>query len=903
MPLEVTLNTKQVTLTIDSVEVTAPEGTTIFNAARGAGIEIPHLCYDPDLDLPPTAACRLCIVEVQGAATPVASCAYPVAPGMVVRTDTESLRAIRRTIIELMLLDHPHDCATCDKAGDCALEQYAYAYGLRERCAPCETIQAEPDAEAPMLEYDRTRCILCGRCAAVCQRVQEVAAVDFLGRGFDTRIGLPPGLEREDSDCELCGNCVAVCPTGAISARRMCGLRNATKVRTTCSYCGVGCTFDLNVADGRVVGVTTDYDNPVNGKWLCVKGRFGYEFIHHPDRLTTPLIRRGGKLEPATWDEALGVVASRLKEIKAAHGPDAIGIMSSSRCTNEENYLMGKLARAVIGTNNVDQCARTCHAPTVAGLDTSFGSGEMTNSIREIPNAKVLFVIGSNTTEAHPIIGLMMKEAVRNGATLIVADPRRIWLTKIAKIHLPIRPGTDLALINGMANVILSEGLANEEFIRSRTEGFEEFRKIVEQWPPERAAQLCEVDAEDIKAAAREYALAKPGAIFYTLGITEHTCGTYNVQALANLAMLTGQVGKESSGVNPLRGQNNVQGSCDMGALPDVLSGYQKVTIEENRRKFEEAWKCKLPDKTGMTITDMIEAAAAGDLKALYILGEDPVMSEAHAAFIREALGRLDFLVVQEMFLNETAKMADVVLPASCFAEKDGTFTNTERRVQRIRKAVDPPGEAREDWRIITDIMRWLGYPNDYSSPSEIFDEMAWLSPMFAGINYERIDKVGLQWPCPSADHPGTKLLHAERFTRGLGKFTPVEYTPPAEMPDSDYPMVLSTGRVLYHYNVGTMTRRVKGLAEKSPDCFVEINPKDLAKLGASDRQMVRVSTRRGSVVARALATEKVKPGMIWMPFHFAEASANELTIDAYDVVTRTAEYKVAAARVEVAET
>ena len=526
----------------------------------------------------------------------------------------------------------------------------------------------------------------------------------------------------------------------------------------------------------------------------------------------------------------------------------------------------------------------------------------MTNSIGEIPNAEVLFVIGANPTEAHPIIGLKIKQAVRNGATLIVADPREIWLTRIAKMHLRLRPGTDLALVNGMANVILSEGLANEEFIKTRTEGIEEFRRVVDQWPPERAAQVCEVDADDIRKAARLYARANPGAIYYTLGITEHTCGTHNVMSLANLALLTGQVGKESSGVNPLRGQNNVQGSCDMGALPDVYSGYQKVAVEENRRKFGQAWGVELPEKPGLTLSDMVESSFHGRLKAMYVLGEDPVMSEAHANFVREALGNLDLLVVQDIFMSETAKLADVVLPASCFAEKDGTFTNTERRVQRVRKAVEPPGEAREDWQVLIDLSNRLGYRMEYSSPEEVWNEMAHLTPTMAGINYARIDKVGLQWPCPSEDHPGTRFLHAERFTRGLGKFTAVEYTPPREPPDDEFPWLLSTGRTLYQYNVGTMTRRVHGIAKKSPDSFVEINPKDLEKIGAQEGGMLRVSTRRGSVTVRAVATRKVKPGNIWMPFHFAEAPANDLTIDAYDNITGTAEYKVAAARVEVTQ-
>ncbi|MCL5103467.1 MAG: formate dehydrogenase subunit alpha [Armatimonadetes bacterium] len=895
------MNNDQITLTIDGVAATVHKGATIFQAARSVGIDIPHLCYDPELDLLPSSSCRLCVVEVEGARGPVASCSHPAAQGMAVRTQSESLQEMRRMVIELLLSDHPHECYTCGHSGLCVLETYAYDMGLRERRMAVTTTVVEPDRDTSALVHDESKCILCGRCVAVCHGVQAAGAIDFFGRGFDTEISLPPGVSREDSECEWCGNCAEVCPTGAISAGRMSFLPGTQKVRTTCTYCGVGCQFDLNVWNGRVVGVTTKNDNPVNGPWLCVKGRFGYEFIHNADRLTKPLVRRDGELVEASWDEALDYVAKRLTQIKAESGPDSIALMSSSRCTNEENFLMQKLARAVIGTNNVDQCARTCHAPTVAGLAEAFGSGAMTNSIGEIPHATVIFMIGANPTEAHPIIGLKIKEAVANGANLIVVDPREIWLTSLASLHIPIKPGTDLALINAMAYTIIHEGLADEEFIKSRTEGYEEFRKVAEEWPPERAAEVCEVSAEDIRTAARAYATAERGAIIYTLGITEHTCGTRNVLGLADLAMLTGQIGRESTGVNPLRGQNNVQGSCDMGALPDTYPGYQKVAVEANRLKFEEAWGVKLPQSKGMMIPDMLEGAFEGHLKALYILGEDPMMSEPHTHHVRQCLENLDFLVVQEIFLSDTAKMADVVLPASCFAEKDGTFTNTERRVQRVRKAVDAPGEAREDWRIITEISKRLGYPMEYASPKEIWDEIARLSPPFAGINYERIDKVGLQFPCPTPDHPGTKFLHNGRFTRGLGKFTPVPHTPPAEVTDAEYPLILTTGRTLYHYNVGTMTRRSAASARKSPDNFVEIHPADLEKLGGTDGQMLRVNTRRGTIVARAIATKKVKRGRIWMPFHFSESSANVLTIDALDEITKTPEYKVAAARVEVA--
>ncbi len=579
------------------------------------------------------------------------------------------------------------------------------------------------------------------------------------------------------------------------------------------------------------------------------------------------------------------------------HGPESVGFVSSCRCTNEENYLMQKMARQIFGHHNVDQCARTCHAPTVAGLAMTFGSGAMTNSIGEIQDCEVLFIIGSNTTEAHPVIALEMKKAYARGAKVIVCDPRRIKMCDYAAIHIQHRPGTDIPLINAMMNYIISEGLHDEEFIENRTMGFEELAETVAGYDVDEVAAQCGVDAELIRQAARIYATGDKSAIFYTLGITEHTCGTDNVRSLAHLAMLTGHVGRESTGVNPLRGQNNVQGGCDMGAMPDTYPGYQKVTDPAATAKFSEAYGRELPTENGWTTTEMLSRAKAGDIKALVVMGEDIVMSEPFMSHTREALDALDLLVVLDIFMCETAKIADVVLPAASFAEKDGTFTNTERRVQRVRAAIEPVGNSRPDWVIMCDLARSLGYDWDYGHPSEIWDEMAGLTPMLAGINYERIEGVGLQWPCRDREDSGTPVLHCEEFACGLGQFFSLDHRDPAEMPDADYPFILSTGRTLYHYNVGTMTRRSAASNEREPEAFVEISVADGAKLGIATGDKVKVTTRRGELTLTAWVTERVTAGLIWMPMHFAEQAANELTIDAFDNITGTAEYKVCAAR------
>jgi formate dehydrogenase alpha subunit len=729
-------------------------------------------------------------------------------------------------------------------------------------------------------------------------------ALTLRGRALDVQVATGLDLPLNDTTCELCGLCISTCPTGALYERSAEGLGRAkelVKVRTTCPYCGVGCQIDLNVnpKTNRIVRVTGEPGCVPNDGNTCVKGRFGFHFVHSPERLTTPLIRQGDSFRQASWDEAIRLVGQRLREIRDRHGPDGIAFISSCRCTNEENYLVQKLARTAGGTNMVDQCATTCHAPTVAGLAAAFGSGAMTNSIGEIKDAQTLFIIGSNPTEAHPIVGMEMKKALRREAFIIVCDPRKTWIAQHAHIHIQHLPGTDNMLVNAMMNHIIERGLYDKPFVDQRCENFEALRENLKECTVEKAAELCRVDTDLIRRAAEAYAKGNPSAIFYTLGITEHTCGTENVKNLANLAMLCGQIGKPSSGVNPLRGQNNVQGGCDMGAMAYALPGYQKWTDPAIRAKFEKAWGVKLPDNKGGRITDFIEQAGAGTLKALYCMGEDPALSDPNQAKVIRNLKQLEFIVCQEIFMSETAKLAHVILPGACFAEKDGTFTNTERRVQRVRKAVDPPGDAKPDWQILCMVSTAMGYPMLYEHPGQIWDELAGLTPSLAGINYARIDKVGLQWPCPAPDHPGTAYLHKDRFTRGKGLFHVIRHRPPAEVPDREYPLILSTGRTLYHYNVGNMTRKSAGIIQKQPESFVEMNPQDARQLGIGDSERVRVSTRRGSLVVRAVVDDRVRPGVIWMPFHFVESSTNVLTNDQFDDVTRTGEYKCCAARVE----
>jgi len=892
-----------VAVTINGMKVLGRQGQTILELALENGIDIPNLCYDPRLA--PAGACRLCMVEVEGQKAPVTSCTFAISDGMVVRTETDEIRELRKTVLELLFYEHRGACTTCDKNGNCLLQKYAYEYQLDESVftAPSESEPAENYTTGnEAIEYDAGKCIRCGRCIRICEEVQMDSALTFKDRASGVEVSTFFDIPLNDSTCELCGQCISTCPTGALYERRAKGrgqCKDLVRTRTTCPYCGVGCQIDLNVNNNNIVRVTSPVGVIPNDGNLCVKGRFGMDFVASDERLRTPLIKRKGKLEEASWDEAIELVAEKLGEIKAAHGADSIGGLSSAKCTNEDNYVFQKFIRAGIGTNNVDHCARLCHASTVVGLAKAFGSGAMTNSIDELKDAGCIFVIGSNTTEAHPVMGLGIKEAVvKNGCDLVVADPREIDLVRFAKLYVAQKPGTDVALVNAMMNVIIAEGLHDKQFIEERTEDFEKMAEVVKDFTPEKAEGITTIPAEKIRQIARIYANASSSSIIYSMGITQHTTGTDNVLSLANLAMLTGNIGKESAGVNPLRGQNNVQGACDLGALPNVYPGYQSVEDEKIRAKFEKAWGKELSAKKGLTVIEMLHAVETGDIKAIYIMGENPALSDPNLNRTRKALDAVDFLVVQDIFLSETAKYADVVLPSVCFAEKNGTFTNTERRVQRVREAVAPPGQARGDWQILCEVATKMGYPMGYDCAGKIMDEIASLTPIYGGMSFERIDLVGLQWPCPDKDHPGTKYLHKGKFTRGKGKFHPVEFKDPAELPSKKFPFVLSTGRLLYQFHTGTMTRKSSAINQVSPTGFVEIHTDDAERLGIGDGETVEVATIRGKVTTLAKVTPNIGRGWLFMPFHFQEGPANMLTIDALDPLAKIPEYKVCAAKI-----
>jgi formate dehydrogenase alpha subunit len=930
-----------VQLRINNQNILANKGQSVLEAAGEQGITIPTLCHHKDLS--PVGSCRLCVVEVEGWRGQVAACTLPVSEGLVIKTETPSLSQARKSILELLLLNYIDEGYTNNGNGHDEFIRWVEHYGAqlpqgfesRKRYA----VDQDPN---PFVWVDLNKCILCTRCVRACAEIQGRFVWGVGNRGYDTKIIAGANTTMLDGRCESCGACVAYCPTGALDDKMAIGLGRPDKlVTTTCTYCGVGCQLDLNVKDGQIIRVTTRPEAAVNGMHLCVKGRYGYDFVHHADRVTDPMVRsyllNGGVRDPKAgrgewvkvdWETALSIVAKKLANVKENHGSDAIGVLASAKCTNEENYLMQKFARQVVGTHNIDHCARLCHSSTVAGLAACFGSGAMSNTMDDIAaDAQAFLVIGSNTTEQHPVFGAKLRQAVLQRDTkLVVADPRKIELTEFATLHLQQKPGTDVALINGLMNIILHNDWHDQQFIEERTEGFTEFKETVVKYTPEVTSKITGIPIDDLYQAAEILALNKPMAVIWAMGITQHTTGVLNVLSLGNLQMLLGNMGIPGGGVNPLRGQNNVQGACDLGGLPNVFPGYQQVTNPDVRSKFTTAWMLEtgegetsgqetfgFQELPGLTVTEMIDAAGEGGIKALYILAENPMMTDPDINHVRECMISAEFVIVQEIFPSETAKYADVLLPGTSFAEKSGTYTNTERRIQLIRPAVDPPGKARPDWAVTAEIARRfidlegrkpVG-PNagwDYASASEIMDEIAVVTPVYAGVRHHRLaDQEQLHWPVRSSDHAGTPILHVGQFTRGLGKFHPCEHLDPKELPDEEYPFFLTTGRVIYHWHGAEMTRRAKGLLEIYPETLVEISPEDAAKLGLNGQDTVRVISRRGEMIAKALVTDRVSPGLVFGNFHFPDQqNVNNLTIKALDPVAKIPEYKVCAVKVEL---
>jgi formate dehydrogenase major subunit len=876
---------------LNGLPVSVPEGATILDAAGSAGVSLPAVCHDPRLR--PTGSCRLCLVEIEGESELVPACTTPASEGLSVTTHSEALEHFRRT----MLHWYAAHVSASDFAAypDKQLHRLMHDYGVE----PAGGAGAEGrDNSVPHIRFDPDQCIQCMRCVRICDELQGEFVWEILGH--DEWV-LPKAGLMGTSGCVACGACADSCPTAALIDSRAGAPEQWT--RTVCTYCGVGCELEAGSSGNRIVAARPVLDAAVSKGHLCVKGRYAFDFAQAPDRQLQPLMRSGEGWAPLSWSEALERCATGLLDIRERYGPDAIGVLGSSRATNEENYLTQKFARTVIGTNNVDCCARVCHAPSAAALKTMLGAGASTNSFDDIERAGTILVVGANPLECHPIVGARIRQRkLRGEAALIVVDPRRTELAAIADVHLGIRPGTDIALLNALAHVILAEKLADRPFLRRRVEGLEAFESHVAAWPPGRAAAICDVDAADIRAAARLYANGKPSFCAHGLGVTEHVQGTEGVMALIDLALLTGNLGKPGSGINPLRGQNNVQGAALMGCEPGSLTG--GASLKASRGLFEEVWGAALPERRGMTVVEMIDAAAAGGLKALWAIGYDILPTLASEAAIADGLSRLDLLIVQDLFLTETAKgFGHIFLPAASAFEKDGTFMNSERRVQRVRQAVAPVGASLPDWLIIRDLAARMGHGEkfDFSSPEEIWEEVRKVWPDSAGISYARLDRQGLQWPCRSKRDPGTSYLHARRFASG-GKATlqPIEYRPPPEATDELYPFLMTTGRSLYQFNCGDMTRRTATLLQRPTD-MLDMNPKDAGRLGLAEGDAILVESRYGRAELLLHVDANLRRGELFATFHDPARRVNRLTGPHRDKRTGTPEYKVTAVRVSAA--
>ncbi len=921
-----------ITITINGQKYEVEEGKTLLRTAQALGITIPTLCDHPDLT--PHGGCRLCNVEVKGLRNPVASCTLPVSANMEVWTETDDLQDARKTILELLLVNY-HGPTKIDNGKPNYFLKWCERYNVdiekKMRKEPLFEVDSDPN---PFIRVDFNQCILCTRCIRTCAEIQGRFVWGLANRGIANRVIAGAGVPLLEARCESCGACVDYCPTGALSHKPAYQKpAPEKKVQTTCSYCGVGCNFDLNVLNDEVIKVTPNPKSPVNGTHLCVKGRYGYKFINHPERLKKPMVREyllTGKQknheEPdrwmeVDWDTAYSIVSKKLIDIKNESGPDSIGFLTSAKCTNEENYLMNKLSRQIIGTHNVDHCARLCHSSTVAGLAMSFGSGAMTNTVKDIvENAESILIIGSNTTEQHPVIGSKIRQAVlKRNVKLIVADPRKIDIAEFSTIYLRQKPGTDVALINGLMKIILDNNWQDQKFIDERCENFEEFKATLSGYSPEIVSNITGISVEDLYRTAEMMATQKPMAVFWAMGITQHSTGVLNVLTLANLQMLLGNIGVKGGGVNPLRGQNNVQGACDLGGLPNVFPGYQSVTNQTFIDKFNLAWQTsangytepKLSTTPGLTSTEMVPYAGDGRIRSLYILGENPIVTDPDSNHTKKCLQACEFIVLQEIFPSETSKFADVLLPGTTFAEKDGTFTNTERRVQLVRQAISPNGSSKPDWLILSELANKIlevenrtptgDYASwNYANAAEIMDEISALTPSYAGISHDRLNSgISLHWPVKDFEHPGTPILHVGTFARGKGKFHPTEHIDPKELPDDEFPLLLTTGRVLYHWHAGEMTRRSEELLTVYPGAYIEVNPEDSIKYGIKQNQQITLQSRRGTTVGKALITDRVSPGLVFANFHFpGEQNTNNLTIAALDPVAKIPEYKVCAVKI-----
>lgn len=901
-------NQQEVSLVIDGVSVSVPQGTSVMAAAMMMGTKIPKLCATDMLDA--FGSCRLCLVEIEGRRGTPASCTTPVEDGMVVHTQTPRLAKLRKGVMELYISDHPLDCLTCSANGDCELQDMAGAVGLRDvryGYQGANHLDACKDESNPYFTFDPAKCIVCSRCVRACEEVQGTFALTIAGRGFDSHVATG-SLDFLTSECVSCGACVQACPTATLNEKSIIELGQPEhSIVTTCAYCGVGCSFKAEMQGEQLVRMVPYKHGKANEGHSCVKGRFAYGYATAADRITKPMIREKitDSWREVSWDEAFEFAATRFKDIQRKHGREAIGAITSSRCTNEEVFVVQKLVRAGFGNNNVDTCARVCHSPTGYGLKTAFGTSAGTQDFKSVEKSDVILVIGANPTDAHPVFASRMKRRLRKGAKLVVVDPRRIDLVRSAHIeadhHLALLPGTNVAIINALAHVVVTEGLIDEASVRERCDlgDFESWARFIarKENSPEEVARVSGVPAEEIRAAARLYAKGGNSAIYYGLGVTEHSQGSTMVMGMANLAMACGMLGREGVGVNPLRGQNNVQGSCDMGSFPHEFSGYRHVSDDATRDMFENLWGVKLDQEPGLRIPNMIDEAVNGRFKGIYIQGEDIAQSDPDTQHITTGLEAMECVIVQDLFLNETAKYAHVFFPGSSFLEKDGTFTNAERRINRVRKVMSPlAGLA--DWEVTLGFAKALGVSLHYEHPSQIMDEIAQLTPTFRNVSYDLLERVGsVQWPCNDAAPMGTPIMHVDRFVRGKGKFMLTEYVPTDERTGPNFPLLLTTGRILSQYNVGAQTRRTRNSLWHEED-VLEIHPFDAEARGIREGDLVGITSRAGEVSLRAHVTDRMQPGVVYTTFHHPETGANVVTTDHSDWATNCPEYKVTAVQV-----